>query len=59
MYKFFVQGNQIENNIIIINNDDVNHIKNVLRLSIGEKIEISNSDTAERFECEISELQKK
>jgi len=53
MYNFFVKNNQIENKKITINNDDVNHIKNVLRLNIGEKIEISNSDTEESFVCKI------
>jgi len=53
MYKFFVNKNQIKNNKITINNDDVNHIKNVLRLSKGEKIEISNSDNGESYICEI------
>lgn len=55
MYKFFVKTNQIENEEIIINNEDVNHIKNVLRLNIGEKIEISNIDTIESYVCEIFE----
>jgi len=56
MYKFFVKTNQIEYDKITISNDDVNHIKNVLRLGIGEKIEISNLDTSESFECEIMEF---
>jgi len=53
MYKFFVKQNQIENDKITINNNDVNHIKNVLRLSEGEKIEISNSDNGESYICKI------
>jgi len=53
MYKFFVKENQIENNKISITNNDVNHIKNVLRLSEGENIEVSNSDTGESFCCKI------
>lgn len=57
MYKFFVQEKQIENNKISINNDDVNHIKNVLRLNIGEQLEISNSDTGESFVCKILDFE--
>ena len=34
MYKFFVNEEQIEDNRINIIGEDVNHIKNVLRLSI-------------------------
>lgn len=53
MYKFFVKTNQIEENRITINGEDVNHIRNVLRLGIGEQIEISNSDIGKSFICEI------
>ena len=53
MYKFFVKTNQIEENRITIDSEDVNHIKNVLRLGISERIEISNSDIGEGFICEI------
>ena len=44
MYKFFVSDEQVFNDKIYILNSDVNHIKNVLRLEIGEKIEISDSN---------------
>lgn len=57
MYKFFVKENQIEEGKITINNDDVNHIKNVLRLAIKEQIEISNSDTGESFVCKILDFE--
>lgn len=42
MQKFFVESNQIdvENNLIWINGEDVNHIKNVLRCVVGEHIEV-------------------
>ena len=42
MYKFFVSQEQIEGNEAIITDEDVNHIKNVLRLIIGENICICN-----------------
>ena len=38
MYKFFVKEEEIENNKINITGEDFNHIKNVLRLEIGENI---------------------
>ena len=41
MRKFFVKSNQINDNYISIIDEDVNHIKNVLRLAIGEKIKIT------------------
>ena len=56
MPKFFVKSNQIENNKIIIIGEDVNHIKNVLRLKIDDNIQICNSDTAKNYTCGISKL---
>lgn len=58
MQKFFVEGNQIENNIIYIQGTDVNHISNVLRLDKKEKIQICNKNTLENYIVEIEEIQK-
>ena len=56
MGKFFVKTNQIEENKINILNDDVNHIKNVLRLNVLDNIEICNKDTGENYNCKISNI---
>src|SRR5690606_32483794 len=40
MNRFFVEEQQIEDNNIKIVGNDVKHIKNVLRLKAGEKIEV-------------------
>lgn len=56
MYKFFVKDNQIENNKIQIIGKDVKHIKNVLRLQYGEKIQVCNSDTSKSYISKIIEL---
>ena len=59
LQKFFVESNQIdtENNLIFINGEDVNHIKNVLRCVIGEHIEIcEKSDTPSKYVVEIKEI---
>jgi len=56
MYKFFVSQNQIEDNEIKIIGDDVNHIKNVLRLEAGEKICVCNKDNSKSFMSLIIEL---
>lgn len=58
MPKFFVKSEQVKDNKIYIIKDDVNHIKNVLRAQIGEKIEICNSDTSENFLCKIEKIEK-
>lgn len=41
MYRFFVPMENIRENEIIITGDDVNHIKNVLRMKPGEKVVVS------------------
>lgn len=56
MPKFFVREEQINDSDINIMNDDVNHIKNVLRLNIGDCIQICNSDTGENYNAKIEEL---
>ena len=58
MQHFFINANQKENDIIKILGNDVNHIKNVLRCKVNEKLEISVIETEERFLAEILELNK-
>ncbi len=53
MSKFFVKTNQIENNKINIIGEDVNHIKNVLRLNVNDKINICDNDNSKNYKCEI------
>ena len=56
MYKFFVNENQIEDNKIQIIGEDVNHIKNVLRLNCEEEIIICNKETSKSCLCKIVEF---
>ena len=56
MRKFFVDKNQIKNNIIEIINEDVNHIKNVLRLEIDTLIQISDGE--KNYISKISKIEK-
>lgn len=56
MYKFFVEDEQINDEIIKIIGQDVNHIKNVLRLEVGKNICICNKKTSNNFICEILEF---
>ena len=55
MHKFFVDSNQIDENIIKINGTDVNHIKNVLRLKADEQMQICNKQTSENYIVKIVE----
>lgn len=56
MPKFFVKTNQIEGNKVIIIGEDVNHIKNVLRLNIDDNIQVCNLETVENYTCGIIKL---
>lgn len=55
MYRFFVAQNQVEDTVIHIQGSDVNHIKNVLRMKVGEEILISSGDKLE-YTCCIESL---
>lgn len=56
MYQFFVQPSQIQGNRIIITGSDVNHIKNVLRMKLGEEIAVSNGIDGKEYRCGIEEF---
>lgn len=56
MYKFFVNEEQIKDEQVNIIGKDVNHIKNVLRLEIGENIFVCNRETSTSFICKILEV---
>lgn len=55
MYQFFVEPHQINVNdkSVIITGGDVNHIKNVLRMKIGEEIAVSNGQDGKEYRCGI------
>lgn len=52
MYRFYVEENQIGNEVIKITGSDVNHIKNVLRMKEEEEIIICNGQGKD-FYCII------
>lgn len=58
MRKFFVETDQISEDKIEITGEDVNHIRNVLRLEIGEKIKIGDKENGLNYVCEISDISK-
>lgn len=57
MYQFFVESSQILNDNIVITGSDVNHIGNVLRMKLGEKIRVSTIDGMAYF-CLIESIGK-
>ncbi len=57
MYRFYVDQSQIGEQFITIKGTDVNHIKNVLRMRIGEKLVICNGQGKD-FYCIIDRESK-
>lgn len=58
MPKFFVNNEQIDNNIIRILGKDVNHISNVLRHKVNDSIEICNNDNGQNYDACIIGINK-
>ena len=58
MPKFFVTTNQIEGNTITIHDEDVNHIKNVLRVKIDDTIDICDCETSKNYICKIEQIEE-
>ena len=60
MYQFFVEPGQINrnDNSVIITGSDVNHIKNVLRMRIGEEISVSNGQDGCEYRCGIEAFEE-
>lgn len=55
MNRFFGKSENIFSDYIIIDGADVNHIKNVLRMKIGEEVMVSGGNNTD-YHCRISEI---
>ena len=55
MYHFFVNPTQVDEKFITITGSDVNHIKNVLRMRIGEEISVSDGSDNDYY-CKVAEF---
>ena len=53
MHQFFVEPENIQENKIVITGEDVNHIKNVLRMKVGDEIAVSNGVDGKEYRCGI------
>lgn len=57
MYQFFIQPENItEKEILITDEQDVNHIKNVLRMKKGEKLALCCEASEKEYICSITEV---
>ena len=57
MQHFFVDASQVSENEIRIEGSDVNHMKNVLRMRIGEELTISDGEGCE-YLCTVREFEE-
>ena len=55
MYQFFVSPDRICNNKIYVEGKDYNHIKNVLRMRVGEEVSVVTEGEDKEYRCEIEE----
>ncbi|MBQ8729746.1 MAG: 16S rRNA (uracil(1498)-N(3))-methyltransferase [Lachnospiraceae bacterium] len=57
MYHFFVEDENVFEGHIDITGNDYNHLKNVLRIRVGEELLIS-SKAGDNYMCKVSELKE-
>ncbi len=55
MHHFFVTPDQVQENQIYIVGSDVNHMKNVLRMKVGEKFQVSDGND-KKYVCRIEQM---
>lgn len=60
MFQFFVESHQIniDDKSVTIVGSDVNHIRNVLRMRVGEEIAVSNGVDGKEYRCGIASLEE-
>ncbi|TCL59517.1 16S rRNA (uracil1498-N3)-methyltransferase [Kineothrix alysoides] len=58
MYSFFVDPSQIQGNTIIITGNDVKHIKNVLRMKVGEELSVRSGVDEREYRCGIEAMEE-
>ena len=58
MFHFFVEPSQICDKTVTIIGGDVNHIKNVLRMKVGEELAVSNGMDGKEYRCAISSFEE-
>ena len=57
MHRFFVPAENVGNGEIRVTGDDINHIKNVLRMTAGEKVVVSCGQGTDYY-CIIEDIQE-
>ncbi len=58
MYQFFVEPSRITEKRVTITGSDVNHIKNVLRMKVGEELSVSNGIDGKEYRCAVASFEE-
>lgn len=58
MYHFFTNPENICDKDIFIRGDDFNHIKNVLRMKVGEELSVGDGISDTEYRCHIEEFRE-
>ncbi|MCR4956531.1 MAG: 16S rRNA (uracil(1498)-N(3))-methyltransferase [Lachnospiraceae bacterium] len=53
MYQFFVKEQQISEQKVYIEGNDYNHLKNVVRMKVGETFRVSTLDSNKNYMCSL------
>ena len=57
MHHFFTDPSQVRDGKIFIEGSDVNHMKNVLRMRVGEQVQISDQN-GKNYLCELETFEE-
>ena len=57
MPRFFVTRSQVQGDEIVIQGNDVNHIKNVLRMRPGDELSLSDGEGMD-YDCTIASIER-
>ena len=57
MQRYFIKEKQINNSVITISNQDLHHIKNVMRFKLGDDV-IVITDNLKTYKASIAEYTK-
>ena len=58
MYRFFVSPENIQGNDVYIEGQDVNHMKNVLRMKPGEEVSVVTEGENAEYRCEVAAFEE-
>lgn len=58
MHHFFAEPSQITEDAVCLTGNDVNHIRNVLRMDVGSQFTVSDGQSSRLYTCRITSVEK-